>query len=107
MTAHTKLSVTSVRALSEHELQSRLLLHFLVITSTRSVIPGPRKDFARRQRTRLQALKLPSSNSLLIKLGVGRAYKVCSAKRDLLKRWGWVQSFRNDNCSFKAMLTHP
>lgn len=70
MTAHAKLPVTSVRALSERGLQRRLLLQFLVITSTRSTIPSPRKAA-----NQAADHKTPFFKFTFNKLGLGRASK--------------------------------
>lgn len=83
-----QLAIPLVRALSEQDLQGRVLLYFLVITSTWSVIPDSGKDFTRRQQIRFQALKLHGVKFTFSKFSTDRVYKHFKAKRDLLKRWG-------------------
>lgn len=80
MTAHIKFTIHLVRALSEQDLQGKVLLYFLVITSAWSVIPDSGKDFTRRQKIKFQVLKLHNVKFTFNEFGIERAYKLFKAK---------------------------
>lgn len=84
--SHIKLTIPLARPLPEQDLQGRVLVFFLVITFTWSVIPDSGKAFTRGWWIRFQALKPCHVKFTFNKSGTNRVYKVFKAKKDLLKR---------------------